>query len=616
MFHHHVTHEQTAEHHIGRGAIYYYLHKQLLAYYNLARLSHHLHPIEDIHYEHPEVYYKPHLYHINGLPYPGRDHEVHFHHRPELVRQVHAFETRLREAIDSGAVLTPQQQFLSLYQPQGLNILGELIEGVGKTVNPRYYGSLQAAARNLLGNAPEFHSIWEYSPAVLDLHESAVRDPAFYKLYHRIMKLFHAYHDSLPAYQYNDVVLHGVKVDDVVFPHLYTYFEKYLVNIDNVVPHHYQDGHMDDVHVKAEVPRLNHKPYEYKIHVTAEHPIENAVVRVYLGPKYGFDGKVIDINQHRHNFVELDQFVYHLQQGKNVIVRDSQHAPHLSYDYPTIHHMKADIESALRSQNPYYVHEPHQIFGFPARLSIPKGHQSGFPYQIFVVIHAAQPVNFDYHPIVPVDYQHYHQACYHVVPEQQYPQHVQEHYEGVHPVVDVVPEHYQTEFYGQDLEKLKHYYGHYLYRQYHYIPEFEHHGYYYPGQYYGQVPQTVYPHQIPVTGYHHHVPYVQQHSVHHTKQPIGEHKVYQQVPQTPYVYQGVQGVEGYDHYKHNAEYLQQYHQDQHISHVIGGYVSLDNKPLGWPLDRHLARSILYAPNVFMTETVVYHEDVYVHEHMH
>ncbi|WP_408673340.1 hypothetical protein, partial [Vibrio alginolyticus] len=71
------------------------------------------------------------------------------------------------------------------------------------------------------------------------------------------------------------------------------------------------------------MPRLNHKPYEYQIHVNSEKPLANAVVRVYLGPKHDYDGSIIDINRHRHYFVELDQFVYDLVEGKNVIVRDS-----------------------------------------------------------------------------------------------------------------------------------------------------------------------------------------------------------------------------------------------------------------------------------------------------
>lgn len=60
--------------------------------------------------------------------------------------------------------------------------------------------------------------------------------------------------------------------------------------------------------IKAQVNRLDHKPYEYQITVQSEQNVLDAVVRVYLGPKYDYEGNPISISQHRQQFVELDQF--------------------------------------------------------------------------------------------------------------------------------------------------------------------------------------------------------------------------------------------------------------------------------------------------------------------
>ncbi|XP_015115619.1 hexamerin [Diachasma alloeum] len=659
----HGVQDETTQVHIGRGSIYYYLHRQLLGHYNLARYSNSLGPIKDLNLEQPDISYHPHLMHINGLPYPGRSSYLDLlpkHHK--LIKKVQTLEKRLMQAIDSGHVITPGQSFLSLYQPQGLNILGDLIEGVGKSVNPRYYGSLQAAARQLLGNVPDFLSIWDYTPSVLDQYETAVRDPVFFSLCKYIINLFNHYQNGLPAWQYNDIVLPTVKIEEVVFPDLVTYFEQYQISLNNAV-NQPQTVEQQNVHIKAQVARLNHKPYEYKIVVTAEQPIQNAVVRVYLGPKFDHNGKIVDINTHRQSFVELDQFVHQLQQGQNVIVRDSQHAPHLSYDYPSISSLKVHLESAIRSQNPYYVHEPHQIFGFPARLSIPKGQYGGLPLQVLVVIHTVEPTQITYGPVVTPDLTNYQIINYKVVSVNEYPQVIQGQVNvGTQQTVDVVPvQTSQAGLTGQQVEKLKYYYGNYLYKKYPTSFPFpamihKHQVGVIPSeqvQFYGQqLPQVI--GQMPYT---HTVQGVHQGVLHKGVQggilgqgvqggilgqgvqggilgqgvqgvqggilgqgvPVG---ILGQGVHT--VYPGVQGVEGvqgvyqqeiiqnvegvYSHHQHNVEYLKKYYQGKHISTVIGGAVSLDNKPLGWPLDRPLAKSALFAPNIYVTGVMVYHVD--------
>lgn len=305
--------QQSMEGHstIGRGHIYYYLHQQLLAHYNLQRLSNGLGPIEEFHFDHIETPYHPHLRHINGLEYPGRSDDVNLNlHHESLVKNVRVLEHRILEAIDQGHVVTPQAAFLSLYQPQGLNILGEMIEGTGRSVNPRYYGSFQAAARQLLGLTPAFNNIWDYTPSALDSYETSVRDPAFYQLYKRVINIFLRYQDSLPAYQYNDIILPGVKIEKIMFPELLTYWEPYMVDIDNSIVQPVNKIEQENLKIKAQIPRLNHKPYEYQIVVNSDKSIHNAVVRVYLGPKVDYDGKLVHMNTHRHYFVELDQFVY------------------------------------------------------------------------------------------------------------------------------------------------------------------------------------------------------------------------------------------------------------------------------------------------------------------
>lgn len=310
--------QQDQQSTIAHGAQYLYLHQQLLAHYELNRLSNGLGPISEINYENVQALYQPHLRGLNGLEFAGRPENLQLQpQKNKLIQSVITLEQRLMDAIDSGNVITPQGAFLSLYQPQGMNILGDLIEGTGRSVNPRYYGSLQAAARKLLGNAPEAQNIWDYTPSALELGQTAVHDPAFYQLFKKVMNLYQQYQQSLPAYQYNDLVLPGVTIQNVDVSQLVTLFSDYYIDLDGVTgqsnqqqQQQQQDQQQEQQqNVKAYLKRLDHQPYQYKVMVHSEQNVPSAVVRVFLGPKYDYQGKPISISQSRHLFVQLDQFI-------------------------------------------------------------------------------------------------------------------------------------------------------------------------------------------------------------------------------------------------------------------------------------------------------------------
>ncbi|XP_031778331.1 hexamerin 109 isoform X1 [Nasonia vitripennis] len=675
-YHHHHGH-------VGHGAHFYYIHQQLLARYNLERLGQGLEPIRELdnYWEHIETPYKPHLRYLNGVNFPGRD-EHHYitprHHNYELIKLVRALERRIVDAIDLGHVITPQGAFLSLYQPEGLNILGQIIEGTGHSINPRYYGSYQAVAKQLLGNAPEFNNIYEYSPSALELGQTAVRDPIFYQLYSKIIELFHYYQEALPAYQYNDVVVPGVHIEKVQVGDLVTYFSDYEVELDNAVPHpvehHHQHEHQPFPHVRAHLKRLDHKQYEYTIHVNAEKPVQGAVVRVYVGPKYNYDGQPIDINVHRHYFFELDQFYYDIVEGHNAIVRNSHQATGQSYDWPSVQQIRERVEGAIKSQNPYYITYPQQLFGFPARLSLPKGTKSGFPLQFFVIITAGihhQPEH--YGPVVEENWMTYQPHHYQIVSSEDYEQFAQHPVDKIHggyQSVDVIPDfdnHVITEgnwHWGYLYKKYpgSYYYPHWQQTHYSYGGEhhYEHH---YPehheGQYHGEqhVEQHGEHHGEQYHGKHHHAGEQYHGEQYHGQQYHGVHHGYageQYHGKTPYhgveqgkTYHGEQyhgtahhghGFEheheyyGSGHYPGASEYhgtyptgtykgyqgheeqLQQFYNNEFIGDIIGGAISLDGKPLGYPFDRQLAHSAFYAHNIYLKDVVVYHHDEYFTEY--
>lgn len=86
-----------------------------------------------------------------------------------------------------------------------------------------------------------------------------------------------------------------------------TYFDNYNVNLFNSLV--YQQGqHAQNFDYKASLLRLNNKPFTIHMDINSEHN-EEAIVRVFLGPKYNAQGQPMSIQQARNYFVEIDRFI-------------------------------------------------------------------------------------------------------------------------------------------------------------------------------------------------------------------------------------------------------------------------------------------------------------------
>jgi len=59
----------------------------------------------------------------------------------------------------------------------------------------------------------------------------------------------------------------------------------------------------------------------------------------------------------------------------------------------------------------------------------------------------------------------------------------------------------------------------------------------------------------------------------------------------------------------SATIVQQHYNSLPISQVIGGAISLDGKPLGWPLDRPLGPSVWSVTNMVCQDVLIFHQDV-------
>lgn len=241
-----------------------------------------------------------------------------------------------------------------------------MIESNPDSPSPRFYGALQIYARHLLGYSTQPQNKHQLAPSALEHFETSLRDPVFYQFYKRIVLLFQKYKSYLPPYTYNELVYPGVKIENVQVDRLITYMDYFDADISNalrVTPEEYESGTPT---VRVRQYRLNHKPYTYKIQVNAEQA-GDAVVRVYLGPKYDEYDRTIDINENRLNFVELDTFKYTLQAGKNVIERNSLQTWYSS-DRTSVRMLYDRVEAALKNGEELQLDATETSYtGFPAR---------------------------------------------------------------------------------------------------------------------------------------------------------------------------------------------------------------------------------------------------------
>lgn len=141
-------------------------------------------------------------------------------------------------------------------------------------------------------------------PGVMEHFETATRDPAFFRLHKYIDNIFKGHKDSLPNYSEKDLTFPGIEILDVDVSKLETYFENFDVDLLNALDDTIE---LEDVAIKARVTRMNHAPFTYDIKVRADRRY-TAAIRIFLGPKYDWFGREIDIEQKRMYMIELDKF--------------------------------------------------------------------------------------------------------------------------------------------------------------------------------------------------------------------------------------------------------------------------------------------------------------------
>ncbi|KAL0871147.1 hypothetical protein ABMA27_004929 [Loxostege sticticalis] len=377
-----------------RGEWFWFVHKQILARYYMERLSNGLGEIPELGLDVVQQGYTSGLVFQNGIPYPVRPHYF-WLQQPWFVQKINKivdWERRIHDVIDSGFYTTPTGEHVKIHHPEAIDVIGRLIEANVDSPNNKYYKDFISVWKNLLGNSIVHEPVyWKgvpwVLPSVLEQYQTALRDPAFYMIWKRVLHLFTLWQQKLPYYTHEELSLPGVKIEKVEVDKLVTYFEHTYMNVTN---HLYLNENeikhfVDGKSVVVQHPRLNHKVFSVRTHVHSEAP-KNVVVRLFLAPKYDSFGKEIPLHKNTENFFQFDQFTYSLTQGDNVIVRTSNENQFFMKDMPSSYVVYDKVEKALGGQEQFLYDTTLKIDHFPQRLLLPKGRVGGMPFVVMVHI--------------------------------------------------------------------------------------------------------------------------------------------------------------------------------------------------------------------------------------
>lgn len=98
----------------------------------------------------------------------------------------------------------------------------------------------------------------------------------------------------------------GVSVTNFEVDKLVTYFDMFDFEVTNGVAVSHPKDYIDYKYYASQF-RLNHKPFNYKISVNSDAAYDG-IVRVFIGPKYDSEEKIMTLNQKRMAMVEIDRF--------------------------------------------------------------------------------------------------------------------------------------------------------------------------------------------------------------------------------------------------------------------------------------------------------------------
>ncbi|XP_055610031.1 phenoloxidase 8-like [Uranotaenia lowii] len=376
-----------------RGELFYYMHRQIMARYNVERFCNLLPaavPLNNLRAPIAEAYFPKILNSALNVSYSARPKDSVLSHvnRPAddavgTILEIENWTGRWMEAVNSGSVLAANGQRIPLTETEGIDVLGNIMENTILSVNIPYYGNIHSMMHIMIGYIHDPESVYLEGPGAIGDVATAMRDPIFYRLHGHVDELFEAYKRKLAPYKKQQLGFPGITVKDVSVQvtsgkaatnRLLTFWQRSQVDLAVGL------DFGPEGNVLATFTHLQHAPFVYRITaINDSQKPKRGTVRIFLAPIYYPFGKPIPFDQQRRYAIELDKFVVDLTPGANNIVRRSDQS---SVTIPFERSFRRqDISVMPNAENYRFCN-----CGWPDHLLLPKGSPEGLPYDLFVMI--------------------------------------------------------------------------------------------------------------------------------------------------------------------------------------------------------------------------------------
>ncbi|KAL1459426.1 hypothetical protein WDU94_011408 [Cyamophila willieti] len=378
-----------------RGELFYYMHQQILARYNTERLCNKLKrtkKFNNLREPIPEAYFSkldaantsrtwPPRFRNATLGDLNRDKEGFRFELSDLDR----WRDRILEAIHTGTVTTPKGDRVTLDIERGIDILGNMLEASGLSINRQLYGELHNYGHLAIAFCHDPDNRYLEQFAVMGDTSTAMRDPIFYRWHENINDMFLVYKDTLPGYTlpelgFKDVRIRNVELSAPGIPmnEFSTFWQQSDVNLSRGMDFTPRGP------IFARFTHLQHAPFTVKINVENETGQRRwGTVRIFLAPKYDERNAEVKFKDQRNSFIELDRFVVELPERNNIIERSSlESAVTIPFEYTF-----RDLDANRPEEGTEAVANFNFCgCGWPQHMLIPKGSPEGFPCQLFVMV--------------------------------------------------------------------------------------------------------------------------------------------------------------------------------------------------------------------------------------
>ncbi|KMQ88263.1 phenoloxidase subunit a3 [Lasius niger] len=377
-----------------RGELFYYMHHQIVARYNVERLCNRLSRVKRFHnWREPisEGYFPKLDSLVASRTWPARPAGAVLKdiNRPvdQLdfdLQDLERWRDRIYEAIHTGAYINLRNEKVPLTEFGGVDVLGNIMEASILSPNHNFYGDLHNFGHNAISycHDPD-HRYLEFFSIMGD-PATAMRDPIFYRFHAFLDDVFLEHKNTLPEYSLQQLDFPGVEITDIEVqtPNqpanvLSTFWNKSDVDLSRGLDFTPRGP------VLVRFTHMNHSDFKYRIVANNRNNAERrGTVRIFMAPRQDERGLPYVFRDQKELMIEMDKFTVLLRPGQNTIERKSTESSVTIPFERTFRNLNESRPSGGESLEQYNFCG----CGWPQHMLIPKGKEEGFPMDLFIMI--------------------------------------------------------------------------------------------------------------------------------------------------------------------------------------------------------------------------------------